>query len=178
MSIFYYNSETGDRRSPGVGQVEAEGRIYVQPNHDTLLTLGYVQVVTEPRPDDRFYSVTGPANDGTYTATPKNLDDLKASYLEKQDAVAGSVLSQTDWYVVRELETGTAIPANVATYRALIRGINNANEALISAAGSVDALKALVDAPEEVVEDPTAEVSVMVENSEPHLTSYPALEEE
>jgi len=178
MSIFYYNSETGDRRSPGVGQVESEGRIYVQPSHDTLLTLGYVQVITEPRPDDRFYVVTGPANDGTYTATPKDLDVLKASYLAKQDRIAGSILSNTDWYVVRELETSTAIPANVATHRDEVRAINNANEALISAAGSVDALKALVDAPEEVREDPADPTSAMIENSEPHLTSYPALEEE
>lgn len=178
MSIFYYNSETGDKRYPGVGQLESEGRIYVQPSHDTLLELGYVQVTVERRPDDRFYTVTGPANDGTYTSTPKDLDVLKASYLAKQDKMAGAALNQTDWYVVRELETSTAIPADIATHRGAVRAINNANEALISAADSVEALKALVEAPEKVLEDPADSNSAMIENSEPHLTSYPTLEEE
>jgi len=70
MSIYYYNSETGDKRTPDQGQVEADGRIYVQPSVETLLTLGYEQVIIGARPDDRFYNVTGPDNSGAYDSTP------------------------------------------------------------------------------------------------------------
>lgn len=177
MSIFYYNSETGDKRTPDQGQVEADGRIYVQPSAETLLTLGYEQVIIGPRPDERFYIVTGPDNAGAYSSTPKDLDEVKASFLKIEDTKAGAALASTDWYVVRELEISEAIPADVQTYRAAVRTVNNENEAIILLAADIPALEALINAPEEVREDVNDVTSAMVANSDPHLSSYPRLAE-
>jgi len=44
---------------------------------DYRASLGIVEVPDQPRPDDRMYLVT-PNGDGTYTATPKDIDELKS----------------------------------------------------------------------------------------------------
>lgn len=42
--------------------------------------IGILDVNEQPRPDDRFYWVSGPNLDGTYTAIPKDLDGLKTQW--------------------------------------------------------------------------------------------------
>jgi len=97
--------------------------------------------------------------------------------LQIEDSKAGSALSSTDWYVVRELEISEAIPADVQAYRAAVRAVNNENEAIILLAANIPALEALIKAPEEVREDVNDVTSAMVANSDPHLSSYPTLAE-
>jgi len=54
------------------------------------------------------------------------------------------LLSKTDWYVLRETDGGTAVPANIATYRAAIRTKANEHHTSIDGVSDVDALAALV----------------------------------
>ncbi len=49
------------------------------------IAIGITEVVQEPRPDDTIYWVTD-NNDGTYTATPKDLDTLKDIWRQKLKA--------------------------------------------------------------------------------------------
>jgi hypothetical protein len=67
----------------------------------------------DPAPfDSRFY---------WDAETPKELDDLKSLWMSNTKKQAGSILSATDWYVVRSSETGTDIPADISTYRTSVR---------------------------------------------------------
>jgi len=68
---------------------------------------------------------------------------LKSNHVSRVKAQASSALQSTDWYVVRNAESGAAIPANVATYRAAVRSKSNDMEALINAVSSVEQLAAL-----------------------------------
>ena len=47
---------------------------------------------------------------------------------------AGDLLASTDWYVVRQAESGTAIPIEVSNYRAAIRAYSGYLEGLIDGA--------------------------------------------
>ena len=47
----------------------------------------------------------------------------------------------TDWYVIRKAETGTAIPAPIQTYRAALRQATNDAEAAINALATIDAVR-------------------------------------
>ena len=47
---------------------------------------------------------------------------------------AGGLLASTDWYVVRQAESGTAIPIEVSNYRAAIRAYSGHLEGLIDGA--------------------------------------------
>ena len=87
------------------------------------------------------------------TATAKALDDvtddgnvtrgLKYNHKQTINAQAGDLLSDTDWYVIREADGGTACPDNISTHRAAIRTKANAMCTQIDAASDVDALAAL-----------------------------------
>ena len=90
------------------------------------------------------------------TATAKALDDvteddgsvtkgLKTLHKENINAQAGGILSQTDWYRIREADGGTAVPSNVSTHRTAVRTKANAMCTQIDGAADVDALAALYE---------------------------------
>lgn len=68
---------------------------------------------------------------------------LKSIHVARIKAQASGALQSTDWYVIRNAEAGTAIPANVATYRTAVRAKSNDMEALINAVSTVEQLAAL-----------------------------------
>ena len=71
---------------------------------------------------------------------------LKTLWISKQKAIAGNLLSQSDWMVTRKAETDVAIPADTTTYRAAVRTVCGEREAQITACEDTDALCALITA--------------------------------
>ena len=94
---------------------------------------------------------------------------LKTEWTRKQKEIAGSLLARSDWYVTRKAETGTEIPADVATYRAAVRTVSGQRETQISEAATFDAFVALVTNPPTVRND----AGETVANTEPFLTQWP-----
>ena len=68
---------------------------------------------------------------------------LKSNHVARIKSQAAGALQSTDWYVIRNAEAQTAIPANISTYRAAVRAKSNEMEALINAVSSVEQLAAL-----------------------------------
>jgi hypothetical protein len=68
---------------------------------------------------------------------------LKSIHVARIKSQAAGALQSTDWYIIRNAESGAAIPANVSTYRAAVRTKSNDMEALINAVSSVEQLAAL-----------------------------------
>jgi hypothetical protein len=95
--------------------------------------IGIVEVPDQPQAvwDQRFY--WGVDN-------PKDLDQLKELWTAKVKDTAGKMLSETDWYVVRQAEGGTAVPADVLTRRGEIRTLSGEKETAIAACADVPAL--------------------------------------
>jgi hypothetical protein len=138
---------------------------------DTLLSLtatqkqdlGIYDVAYAPRPDDRFFSVTenAPSFDQTlkvvkitFTSTAKELEDvgtgddkvsgLKSQWIAQIKQSANSLLSQTDWMLVRKIERTVAIPAATVTYRAAVITEANRLETAITAATTVESFRTIV----------------------------------
>ena len=95
---------------------------------------------------------------------------LKTEWTRKQKEIAGSLLAQSDWYVVRKAEAGTEIPADVATYRTAVRTVSGQREAQITAVTTVDELKALLHSQPKVYDPDT---DTMVDNPETFITPWP-----
>ena len=68
---------------------------------------------------------------------------LKSNHVARIKSQAAGLLQSTDWYIIRNAESQTAIPANVSIYRAAVRSKSNDMEALINAVSSVEQLAAL-----------------------------------
>jgi hypothetical protein len=101
------------------------------------------------------------------TATPKALEDINATdengqpVLQegKQVVIKGlksqkisiskqqtaGLLANTDWYVTRKSDTGTAIPQEIQDFRTNVRAVSNQQEAQINACTTVEQLKSLYE---------------------------------
>jgi hypothetical protein len=119
---------------------------------DQKAAIGMVDVVYGSQPNDQFYWVTqnAPVYDPllnvvnvTFTATPKDLFTLQNGAVTAVQQQAYSILSPSDWRVVKGYETKTAIPADWDTWRQTIRTQCEAQVAAISACTTVDELAAL-----------------------------------
>ena len=59
---------------------------------------------------------------------------LKTTWKKIVKQQAGALLDATDWYVVRNSETGEAIPQPVSQYRSAVRAASNSIESVIDSA--------------------------------------------
>ena len=68
---------------------------------------------------------------------------IRQGYIQQVKQQQGSLLAMTDWAVVRKADTGTDIPAKIATWRAAIRTKATEMEKAITDAKDMDAFIAL-----------------------------------
>jgi len=93
----------------------------------------------------------GEAPDGTSANDPMLDEDgnqmitrgLKYNAIQKVKAQQAGYLSQTDWYIIRKADAGTAIPSNIQTWRNAIRTDATEIETAITNAADMDAFIAL-----------------------------------
>ena len=93
----------------------------------------------------------GHAPDGTSANDPK-LDEngnqiitrgLKYQAIQKVKEQQAGYLAQTDWYIIRKADAGTAIPSNIQTWRNAIRADATRIETAITNAADMNAFIAL-----------------------------------
>ena len=120
---------------------------------DKFIELGFTQVIIQHRPDDRFYIVSGPNSAGEYDSTPRDLDQLKLSFIMQQKNTAKQILSESDWYVIRAMESDAGVPDDFRNYRNSVRAASSTRCAEIFAAETVEALEALIKAPALLTDD-------------------------
>ena len=70
----------------------------------------------------------------------KGLKSQKKDIIKKQ---AAGILQDTDWYITRKADAGTAVPSAITTHRAAVRTKSNEMETSIDNASDVDALATL-----------------------------------
>ena len=75
---------------------------------------------------------------------PKDLAGLKTLWINQQKSTAGSLLSNTDWMIIRKEEASTAVPSDTTTYRTAVRAQCKKREDQITACDTTDKLAALI----------------------------------
>ena len=127
--------------------------------------LGITEIVQQPAPDSRLYTWSY-NDDGTVNSTAKSLDDInevdengdplldekgqqvvtlgvKSTLIAEVKAQQGSLLAQTDWAIVRKIDTNIEVPAAIQLWRNEIRLAAAAMEDQITQAATTDAIAAL-----------------------------------
>lgn len=150
-----------------IGDVSYPQNIFMLWSSDELEAIGIYEVVVDNSnfKNPSYYINTNQsfdfANDvvtASYgTATPKQLDDttdpdtgdvthgLKWNHDQVIINQAYGLLQPNDWYVVRETEAGTAIPADWSTFRTDVRSTAADMQSKIDACTTVDELAALYE---------------------------------
>ena len=131
--------------------VEYSANWHTRMNAERKAEMGIVEIVSDPEPDQRFYWVTrnnAQLIDGvarfTFTATPKNLANLKSQWSSQAKDTANKLLASTDWYVIRKLERDVAVPDDIQAFRSGVVTECARVEAAIEASEDVEALIAAV----------------------------------
>ena len=106
--------------------------------------IGITEQPDAPVYDQRFY--WGYDNDGNLI--PKDHTQLVDQWTAQVKTTAASLLTPTDWYVVRESETGLEAPQSVVDRRASIRYLSGYKEGLLVGTTSTDELAAYVTGPD------------------------------
>jgi hypothetical protein len=109
--------------------------------------LGLTKVTLAAKPDQRFYSFTGPDISGAYSSTARDLADLKANFIAETKKTERELLSGSDYYIIQNTEDSSTypIPSEVSTYRSDVRTAATARCSEITAITTVAALKTLID---------------------------------
>lgn len=82
--------------------------------------------------------------DGKVVSEPRDLDQLKRQMLGDVRRTAHSLLSDSDWMVIREQEGGSAPSEEWKLWREAVRAECNRQETQINEANDVEALAAIV----------------------------------
>ena len=133
-----YALVTSQNEITQIGELQALFPNEFQPTALYAQQHGAKEIIDGNREDERFYWVTFDSYSvgetyvtRNYVNTPKALEDvtnedasvtqgLKSQYIAQFKQTANSMLSSTDWTVIRKAERGVDIPADVAATRAAI----------------------------------------------------------
>jgi hypothetical protein len=148
----------GNRLPEGTSFYDANGVQYGsgwlnQATEEQKSAIGITWVADAVRADDRFYwdgNINNPKALADVTETVEGKEyttkGLKSNFIAQVKQTAGSLLAQTDWYVVRKAERNVDIPANVVTKRAAIVTEADRLETAITNAANVEALIEVLNA--------------------------------
>ena len=108
--------------------------------------IGITEVADPPYYDQRFYwGVDNPKQLEDITDEEGNTQTgLKTLWISNTKYSAGTLLAPTDWYIVRNSETGVEVPADVLERRGEIRSYCDEYEQAIEATTSTDELAAYI----------------------------------
>ena len=146
----WYSETLGTIRTPRaltVNGIQHPSNIFRAWTKPELLAIGIAPARVDV-PDSRYYNTGAESytfTDGewviSYASTEKDVASLKTQVIEKINAHVGSLLSSSDWRVIREADGGTAMSDNWKTYRNEVRAHGNSLESGVEAFASVDAVK-------------------------------------
>jgi len=91
--------------------------------------------------NEKFYYNT--VQDGVVTSTPKDLDMLKRTMIAQVNRAAHSMLSGSDWMIVKQTETSTGILPQWGEYRTEVRAEANRQCGQVDEATSIESLMAI-----------------------------------
>ena len=81
--------------------------------------------------------------DGLGTEGDVKVEGLKTVLIKNLKAQAAAILRDTDWYIVRKADAGTAVPSAITTHRAAVRTKAASMETAITNAADTPALETL-----------------------------------
>ena len=169
MASIFKHKPTGKTIQPNRSWRDEKGVLHASNweiwDADYKTSMGIVEIVLEDPPDSRLYNWSH-KDDGTINKTAKALTDVnsvdrdgkpvldadgnqritwgvKSLLKQAVKKQQGSLLSQTDWAVIRKADKGTAIPSNIQTWRDAIRTKATEMETAIDNASNTAAIEAL-----------------------------------
>ena len=146
----WYSEQFGTIKTPRaltINSIQHPANIFRAWSKAELLAVGIAPARVDA-PDSRYWNTGAESytfTDGewviSYASTEKDVEVLKADVISKINAHVGSLLSSSDWRVIREADGGAAMSDEWKTYRNEVRAHGNSLESGVEAFASVDAVR-------------------------------------
>ena len=155
-NIFSSRWTNAEREAIGIYEVEFDNtnkkdeQWYINTNQSFAfaggkITASYGSATAKAHADTTW---TQADSDNDLLPSGKSVGDVKAEGLKTQlirtvKSQAAGILQDTDWYIVRKADAGTAVPSAITTYRAAVRTKCAEMETAITNASNTPAIETL-----------------------------------
>jgi hypothetical protein len=155
-NIFSSRWTNAEREAIGIYEVEfdntnkKEEQWYINTNQSFAfaggkITASYGSATAKAHADttwtqNQIDAGLAPAGADTDTVAIEGLKTIKIRDVKKE---AANILAETDWYIVRKADAGTAVPSAITTYRAAVRTKCAEMETAITNASDTPAIETL-----------------------------------
>jgi len=151
-NIFSFRWTNEEREAIGLYEVEFDNtnkkdeQWYINTNQSFAfaggkVTASYGSATAKPHADVLFTAQD--ESDGRGTEGELDARGLKYNLIRSVKKQAANILAETDWYVVRKADAGTAIPSAITNHRAAVRTKAAEQETAITNAADTPALETL-----------------------------------
>ena len=151
-NIFSFRWTNEEREAIGLYDVEFDNtnkkdeQWYINTNQSFAfaggkVTASYGSSTAKPHADVLFTAQD--ESDGRGTEGELDARGLKYNLIRSVKKQAANILAETDWYVVRKADAGTAIPSAITNHRAAVRTKAAEQETAITNAADTPALETL-----------------------------------
>jgi len=155
-NIFSSRWTNAEREAIGIYEVEfdnsnkKEEKWYINTNQSFAfaggkITASYGSATAKAHADTKWTQQEiddGDAPSGADTDTVK-VEGLKTKLIRNVKTQAAGILQDTDWYITRKADAGTAVPSSITTHRAAVRTKCAEMETAITNASDTPALETL-----------------------------------
>ena len=151
-NIFSSRWTNAEREAIGIYEVEFDNsnkkdeQWYINTNQSFAFAGGKITAsygsATAKAHADTLYTAQD-ESDGKGTEGEVKTEGLKTVLIKNVKAQAAGILQNTDWYIVRKADAGTAVPSSITTHRAAVRTKAAEQETAITNASDTPALETL-----------------------------------
>ena len=155
-NIFSFRWSNEEREAIGIYEVvfnntnKKDEQWYINTNQsfafaDGVVTASFGSATAKAHADttwtqDQIDDGDAPAGADTDTVA---VEGLKTKLIRTVKSQAANILAETDWYITRKADAGTAVPSAITTYRAAVRTKCAAMETAITNASNTPAIETL-----------------------------------
>ena len=151
-NIFSFRWTKEERQAIGIYEVEFDNtnkkdeQWYINTNQsfafaDGKITASYGTATAKAHSDTLFTAQD--ETDGLGTEGEVKTRGLKYNLIQNIKKQAAGILQETDWYITRKADAGTAVPSAITTHRAAVRTKAASQETQITNAADTPALETL-----------------------------------
>ena len=151
-NIFSFRWSNAEREAIGIYEIvfnntnKKDEAYYTNTNQsfafaDGVVTASYGSATAKAHADTLFTS--DDEDNGLGTEGEVKIEGLKTKKIRSVKVQAASILTQTDWYIVRKADANTAVPSAITNHRAAVRTKCAAMETAITNASNTAAIETL-----------------------------------
>jgi hypothetical protein len=151
-NIFSFRWTNAEREAIGIYEVEFDNtnkkdeQWYINTNQSFAFAGGKITAsygsATAKAHADTLFTAQDESN-GLGTEGEVKVEGLKTIKIREVKKEAANILAETDWYVVRKADAGTAVPSAITNHRAAVRTKAAEQETAITNAADTPALETL-----------------------------------